>query len=129
MPPNSRCRCELPTTFRQPRKDESSESYKIYKAVTICKHDQFISYFTEANIRESVQINLYNPNFSASASKIRKMLANADLQSHGYKKKINKPGSTRQACQCIIAWSECSSFQFIYLSKISHLHYFQEIPN
>lgn len=52
------------------------------------------------------------------------MLANADLEGHGYKKKINinfvkepnKPGSTlRQACQCIIAWSEYSSFP-IYLS-------------
>ena len=72
--------------------------------ITICNNDQFFSYFTEANIRESLQIKLYNPNFSASASKIKEMLANADLEGHGYKKKTSinfvkepdKSGSTRQ---------------------------------
>ena len=35
-----------------------------------------------------MEIKLYNPNFSASESKIKEMLANADLEGHGYKKKI-----------------------------------------
>ena len=46
---------------------------------------------------------------------ILRVMATKRKSTYNFVKEPNKPGSTRQACQCIIAWSECSSFP-IYLS-------------
>lgn len=67
---------------------------------------EFFSYFTEAKIGESVQIQLYDRNLKVSDTEMRKMLNKADLRRQGYTKEIDfkivkepdKPGY-RQACQ------------------------------
>lgn len=74
--------------------------------VTKDKKKKKFSYFTEAEIGESVQIQLYDRNLKVSDTEMRKMLNKADLRRQGYTKEIDfkivkepdKPGY-RQACQ------------------------------
>ena len=60
----------------------------LYFSVVVLLKNSFFAFSTDANVRESLEMKVFDPDFQMSDQQMLDLLKKVDLESHGYKREV-----------------------------------------